>query len=112
MLSYDPSQEGGLYLFDPDSRKTAKEQLYDDIPRLITEHGDVLSVEGFYEVAYNETPAHSDDIHEMIIESPDLEVITPAGSERRKANTIRPDDLLRIKQQKSLFPMFYNTEKN
>ena len=37
----------------------------------------------FYECAYSETPAHTDDIHDMIIENPELEVITEAGGSRR-----------------------------
>lgn len=110
MLSYDPSKEGELYLFNDNSRENAKKQLFEDIPRLINEHGDVLSVEIFYEAAYNETPAHSNDIHEMIILNPDLEVITPAGNERRKANTIRPEDTLRLKRQTSFFPRFFDRD--
>jgi three-Cys-motif partner protein len=106
MLSYDPTREGALYLFDEDSRKLAKNQLYDDIPRLVSEYGDAISVEEFYTATYNETAAHSDDIHEMIIENPDVQVITLLGGERRKANTIRPDDILSIKNQRSFFAFF------
>lgn len=106
MLSYNPAHEGRLYLFDEDSRKLAKEELYDDIPRLVSEYGDALTVEEFYIAAYNETAAHSDDIHEMVIANPDMQVLTPTGGERRKANTIRPDDILTIKTQRSMFPLF------
>jgi hypothetical protein len=42
------------------------------------------------------------------MENPDLEVITPAGGERRKANTIGVDDVIKIKKQISFFPMFLN----
>lgn len=107
MLSYDPQYEGQLYLFDDNSRTTAKNELYDDIPRLIAESGDAMEVEEFYRVAYSATPAHSDDIHEMIMENPDVEVITESGGgERRKPNTIRPTDVLKLKSQKSMFSMF------
>jgi len=106
MLSYNPKYEGQLYLFDDSSRKLAKEELYDDIPRLIAESGDAMGVEEFYRAAYNETPAHSDDIHEMIIENPDVEVITESGGERRKPNTIKVTDVLKLKSQKSMFSMF------
>lgn len=108
MLSYDPKHEGQLYLFDQDSREAAKKDLYDDIPRLITEHGDAITVEDFYIDIYNGTAAHSDDIHEMIIENDDVETVTEAGGVRRKPNTIRPSDVLRLKQQKSMFPMFFD----
>ena len=112
MLSYDPRHEGQLYLFDENSRVSAKQELYDDIPRLIAESGDVLVMDEFYKTAYSETPAHSDDIHEMIIENPDMEVITESGGgERRKAHTIKSTDILRLKSQKSWFSMFSHGAK-
>ena len=106
MLSYSPHNEGQLYLFDKDSRQSAKEALYDDIPKYVAESGDTLLMQEFYEAAYSETPAHSDDIHEMIIENPDLEVITESGGARRQPNTIKPGDLLKLKSQKNMFFMF------
>ncbi len=106
MLSYNPSHEGALYLFDDASRELAKKALYDDIPRLISEHSDAMTVGEFYEATYNETAAHSDDIHKMMIENPDVKIITLSGGERRKFNTIKRDDILKINTQKSFFPMF------
>lgn len=106
MLSYDPKDDFELYLFDSDSRTLAKNQLYDDIPRFIDDHGDTIRVGDFYSEIYNGTAAHSDDIHEMIFENADIEVITPTGGTRRKANTIRTDDFLSLKRQKSMFPFF------
>ncbi len=112
MLSYDPAHDtGSLYLFDETGRATAKDQLMEDIPRLVSEFGDAISVGGFYESIYNATPAHMDDIHAAIIDSPDLEVITEGGGERRKANTIIVGDIIRIKKQTSFFPMFLTTTK-
>ena len=109
MLSYDPKHdEGMLYLFDISGRASAKNQLLGDIPRLITESGDAMPVMDFYESIYNITPAHADDVHAAIIENPDLEVITPAGGGRRKANTIGVDDVIKMKKQISFFPMFLN----
>lgn len=106
MLSYDPNEDGSLYLFNSDSRELAKKALYDDIPRFVAESGDTISMNDFYSAAYSETPTHSDDIHEMIIENPDLEVITESGGERRQPNTIKPGDTLKLKSQKSMFFMF------
>ncbi len=112
MLSYDPRHgEGMLYLFDDSGRASAKTQLLDDIPRLVTEAGDAISVMEFYESIYNVTPAHADDVHAAIIENPDLEVITPAGGERRKAKTIAVNDIIKLKNQRSFFPMFLNAGK-
>lgn len=106
MLSYDPAHEGALYLFDTSGRTEAKKQLFDDIPRLLTEFGDAVGVGDFYGNIYNATPAHMDDVHAAIIDNPDLEVITDSGGERRKPNTIRVGDTLRIKRQRS-FPIFF-----
>ncbi len=107
MLHYDPrDHDGALYLFDDDGRSSAKEQLLGDIPRLVTESGDAMSVVDFYEEIYNSTPAHADDVHAAIIESPDLEVLTPAGGARRKAHTIGIEDVIKLRRQRSFFPMF------
>ena len=112
MLSYDPRHdEGTLYLFDDTGRASARSQLLDDIPRLVTEAGDAIPVIEFYESIYNVTPAHADDVHTAIIENPDLEVITQAGGERRKANTIAVTDVIKLKRQRSFFPMFFEAEK-
>jgi three-Cys-motif partner protein len=110
MLAFDPAHEGTLYLFDVSGRERAKVQLLDDIPRLMTEFGDAVNVLQFYNSIYNMTPAHMDDIHASIIENPDLEIVTEAGGERRKPNTIRSDDTLRMKKQRTMFPIFMNSK--
>ena len=111
MLHYDPKfDEGQLYLFDADARSCAKDQLFEDIPLLVEESGDAMSAMDFYEGIYNTTPAHADDIHSSIIENPDLEVITPAGGERRKANKISVHDVIRLRRQRSFFPLFLKAE--
>lgn len=111
MLTYDPAHDGSLYLFDMDGRTSAKAQLMDDIPRLVSESGDAISVGEFYEAIYNATPAHKDDVHTAMIESVDLEVLTPSGGERRKGHTIGAGDTLKLKNQRTFFPMFFNTVK-
>ncbi len=112
MLAYDPSHEdGALYLFDVSGRQSAHAQLLSDIPRLVSESGDVIGVADFYAGIYNSTPAHSEDIHQAIMENPDLQVITPAGGERRSANAIAVGDMLKLKQQKSFFPFFTSQER-
>ncbi|QMV65233.1 three-Cys-motif partner protein TcmP [Pseudomonas berkeleyensis] len=106
MLAHDPQEEGTLYLFDVNARDEAKGQLHDDIPKLISEFGDALNMAEFYGRIYNHTPAHSDDIHVTMIENPDLEIITPSGGTRRKANQIDIKDTIKLKSQTSFFPMF------
>jgi len=99
-----------LYVFDEAGRAQAKKQLHDDIPRYIVNYGDTIGVGDFYAGIYNATPAHMLDINSAIIENPDLEVITEDGGERRKANTIRIGDTLRMKNQRSFFPMFFDDQ--
>jgi len=112
MLSFDPREDtGNLYLFDVSGRAHAKKQLLDDIPRLVTEFGDVVGVGQFYQSIYNMTPAHTDEIHSAMIENPDMEVVTEQGGERRKPNTIVTSDTLRMKRQFSFFPMFLGNKK-
>ena len=113
MLHYDPDHgRGTLYLFDDPGREMAKEQLIDDIPRLIADSGDVMGMADFYGNIYNMTPAHTEDIHAAIIDNPDITAITPAGGERRKANTISVNDVLKLKTQTSFFPMFFAAGAN
>jgi len=103
MLSYNSEDEGMLYLFDEEDRKVARGQLYYDIPNYINQLGGATQLREFYAKIFNNTPAHSDDIHKAIIENPDIEVITKAGGLRQKYNTIRVDDYIRLKEQKSFF---------
>jgi len=113
MLAYDPSHEGGaLYLFDMSGRKAAHAQLLEDIPRVVSECGDVIGVGDFYESIYNATAAHAHDIHRAMIDNPDIEVITSAGGERRSANTIATTDVLKLKRQISFFPTFLGTSQS
>lgn len=106
MLSFDPSHEGALYLFDVSGRVLAKQQLLEDIPRVVTDFGDAISVGEFYGSIYNMTPNHTDDIHAAIVENADLEVLTETGGVRRSPNTIRANDTLRMKRQRTFFPIF------
>lgn len=106
MLSFNPVEEGMLYLFTNESREQAIRQLHQDIPNTILEHGDSLGIEEFLLTVYKETPAHSRDINQVIIDSDDLEVLTPTGGERRTAHTIKTGDTIRLKRQRSFFPMF------
>lgn len=107
MLAYDPSDDAKLYLFDDPGRAQALAELRRDIPKLIGDSGDVMTVSEFYEDIYNATPAHKDDIHSALIENPDLEIVTPIGGIRQKATAISIEDTIKLKSQKSFFPLFF-----
>lgn len=104
MLSYNPETEGRLYLFQENDRKAAREDLLNDIPRLVSEERDGMTMSAFYEAAYSATPAHKNDIHSAIFESDELEVLTPDGGLRRRSRTISIADHIRLKPQRTLFP--------
>jgi len=104
MLHYDPNiGTDMLYLFDKNGRESSIDQLMIDIPQLVTDSGNEISVTEFYKEIYNCTPAHSEDIHTAIIDNPDLEVITSNRGKRRKANTINSKDVIKRKRQITLF---------
>lgn len=101
MLAHDPHEEKTLYLFDTSAREQAKDELLEDIPRFMSNSGQPLLVKDFYELIYNHTPAHSDDINTAILESLDLQVRTTTGGSRRKQ--IETKDYIEFKKQKSFF---------
>lgn len=105
MLSYDPSHEGQDYLFGEDDRQRAREELYDDIPRVVSEFGDAVVVSDFIKSVSNETPAHSFDLAKAMIDNPDLRIQTENGGERRSPNGIRATDTLILNAQKSFILM-------
>ncbi|WP_024516648.1 three-Cys-motif partner protein TcmP [Bradyrhizobium sp. Tv2a-2] len=106
MLAYDQAHEGALYLFDDQGRQQAIRELHDDIPRVVGDFGDAISLLELYRSIYNKTPAHMDDIHAVMIENHDLEVITSNGASRRKPKSIRAEDIVRLKRQRT-FPNFF-----
>jgi three-Cys-motif partner protein len=112
MLHYDPAKEGGLYLFEAEDRAKAKLKLLSDIPRFVSESGDAMLVGDFYAAAYSATPAHKDDIYSAMLESEDLEVVTPAGGVRRKIHQVSIGDTLRLKNQRSFFTLFDSKPKS
>jgi hypothetical protein len=61
----------------------------------------------FCENIYNITSARTDDVHTAILDSPDIEVIMPTSGERRNANTIAVNDVLKLKVQTSFHPTFF-----
>jgi three-Cys-motif partner protein len=101
MLTYDPSKEGQDYLFADDDRQRAREELYDDIPRVVSEFGDAVVISDFIRSVSNETPAHSFDLAKAMIDNPDLKIKTENGGERRSPNGIRASDTLILNAQKS-----------
>lgn len=112
MLAYDPSKDGSLYLFRDEDRARAKVKLLEDVPRAIATYGDAVSVSDFYRQIYRQTAAHSHDIRAAIFESPDIQILSRTGGTRKKAHTIRPDDILRLSDQRSIFSVIWPFDKS
>ena len=103
MLSYNPDHDRAIkYLFDDEARKQSRDQLSEDIAKMIREGKSIVRMDRFYETVYNETPAHSDDIHSAIIDNPDLEITTPRDRPRTKVNRISLQDTIKYTRP----PMF------
>ena len=102
MLQFDPSHgENGLYLFDQSAREEARNQLPEDLARLIRGYDhEQIGVGVLWRDVYKQTPAHSDDIHAAMMLHPDVQVFTPRGGERRAATSIHRDDVVRLVPQR------------
>jgi hypothetical protein len=81
--------------------------LLEDIPRLIAESGDAMSVAEFYEAAYNVTPAHTTP---RCSAARSLS-FTDAGGQRRKSNTISVTDTIKLKSQRSFFSILPDPDR-
>ena len=104
MLSVNPRDENQTYFFGEQDRKNSINALHKDIPEMIALHGNAMNIRDFFEIIYNDTPAHSDNINEVLIKNDNLEVITKNGRSRRTAKRIDPiTDTVRLKKQPSFF---------
>jgi three-Cys-motif partner protein len=101
MLTYDPSFDARSYLFTEQDRERAIRELYEDIPNVVSEFGDSVTLGEFHQNISNETPAHSEDIAKAIMENPDLTVLTENGGKRRSHNTLKDSDTLILNTQRS-----------
>ena len=102
MHSYIPDAENGtLYLFDDDSRASARSVLPSDIEEILALREDrKMTIGTFQKIAYKATPAHHEDIMESAIENPSIEIVTEdKGGKRRKPQGVKDSDVIRMKRQ-------------
>lgn len=106
MLDY-LSDDRGTELIDwgGDIRAKNVEALHNELPEVIMEFGDTVSVQTLKASVYNETTAHSDDFKTVLAENRDIEVLTDKGNPRRAISTIRDTDIVRVKTQMHMFPI-------
>ena len=102
---------GQLHLFGSYTREASFEELIYDIPQHVEENGGEMTVLNFYRSAYNETIAHSEDIDRAMIESPEIDIMTPKGNLRRSVKQISSNDTVKIRRQKSFYFLHPNKRK-
>jgi three-Cys-motif partner protein len=92
-----------VYLFGQDDLNRGKAALMNDIPQLLSQPKirDGLSFHGFMEATYNETPLVSNAIKEVLINHPDIEILTSKGGKRSAISGIDTEDVIRLKRQGS-----------
>lgn len=100
MLTYRSYDECSLYLFENEDRLRAKKELLEDIPRVVDAFGREITVHSFYEQIYKDTPAHAADIHQAMIENPDIKIRTKNGGYRKSFERINPDDIIQLEKQR------------
>ncbi len=102
MLEYTPGEKSAdLFEFSDEMRKDSKKKLRFDIPEFVSKFSDGISVGDFRSAIYNDTPAHSDDINSVLIENPDIAVLTDNKHPRRSENSIMNTDFIMPNKQKS-----------
>jgi len=112
MLGYT-SSDSRVRTFDwgADLRSENLISLRDDLPRAISEFGDAVAIQTLKASIYNETTSHSDDIKSVLIDHTDIEVLTKSGGKRRSPGSISDDDIVRLNDQRQLFPILKTQKK-
>lgn len=112
MLGYT-SLDTGVRTFDwgSDLRSENVTSLQNDLPNAISEFGDAVAIQTLKASIYNETTSHSDDIKSVLIDHTDIEVLTKTGGKRRSPGSISDDDIVRLNDQRQLFPILKKHKK-
>ena len=100
-----------LHLFGSYTRNISFEELTYDIPWHIDKNHGEMTVLDFYRSAYNQTIAHSEDIDRAMINSSEVDIVTPKGNSRRSVKQISSSDIVRMKCQRSFYFMHQNRRK-
>lgn len=111
MLGYDPKGDNSLtgqedFNFDDDARGRSEKQLRIDLPELLIGHRDGVRFVELIEATCNSTPATTDiyrNVLNQLIEDKDIVVTSPDGARRRKGQSVKDGDIIRVSQTLSLF---------
>lgn len=104
MLRYNPEDDLNPFLFRDDQRDQCLNALLHDIPEFLSKiPKQSLTLEEFYTLISNKTPAHNDDIEKAILISNDISITTKKGGERRSINNFKPSDKIYLKPQMKFY---------
>jgi len=113
MLGYVPEQDQDytrqmqLFCFDDPAKAASVSKLREQIPHLIYPDPDGISFGELFAMTCNSTPASAHIYREAIgslVQSKELEVVSPDGTERRSAGRIHDNDqILPPRQRYFLF---------
>lgn len=103
-LGYDPKLDSSLsnqydlgFCFDDPAQERSVKTLTEQIPHYVFANDDGISFGELFATTCNDTPADSQRYKEAIaalVDTKDIEVVSPEGSKRLKATTIRDTDML------------------
>lgn len=107
MFGYDPQKDDALtgqegfkdFNFDDAARERTSRQLRVDIPEVLIKHPDGITLNELVRTTVNTTPAYikfyQDTCNELLLEK-DIVVRGADGSQRRKGNRIKGDDIITV----------------
>lgn len=103
-LGYDPKSDSSLsnqfelgFRFDNPAKEQSHNTLMEQIPHHVFANDEGLTFGELFATTCNDSPADSQRYKEAIaslVETKEIEVVSPGGSQRRKATTIRDTDRL------------------
>lgn len=114
MLTYDPHQESFKntddifgFKFDEYAQEQTQSALLIELPKLICSFDSFgIRYNDLQERIGNFTPACAkiyNPVFDELLKAKEIKIITAEGGERRKANCIKGDDILRLPPQRKLF---------
>ena len=103
-LGYDPKFDSSLtnqcefgFCFDDPAQEKSVKTLMEQIPHYVFASDDGINFGELFATTCNDSPADSQRYKEAIaalVDTKEIEVVSPDGSKRLKATTIRDTDLL------------------
>lgn len=108
MLGYDPKNAPAgtqAQFFDDQALDRTLYQMQDDLPPLVYAYGEGVQLWKFFADTANDAPVDAEVLKQGVISLAEigaLEILTPAGGEKRSIATLKVDDIIRVPRQITL----------